>query len=117
MGEGITEGMEWSWDLRVVGDEEEAFVRMDPAGGDECVKKIGDGVRGLEVKCVSVRDKRYWVEKEESDGRQRVVWLVRSGCGLGAEGGNLEVFGVGDAGVINELNGNPVNSYERWWKR
>ena len=57
MGEGITEGMEWSWDLRVVGDEEEAFVRMDPACGDECVKKIGDGVRGLEVKCVFVRDK------------------------------------------------------------
>ena len=42
---------------------------------------------------------------------------MRSGCGLGAEGGNLEVFGVGDAGVVKKLNGNPVDSYERWRKR
>ena len=68
MGEGITEGMEWSWDLRVVGDEEEAFVRMDPACGDECVKKIGDGVRGLKVKRVFARDKRYGGEREEGHG-------------------------------------------------
>ena len=117
MGEGITEGMEWNWDLGVVSDEEEAFVRMDPACGDECVKKIGDGVRGLEVKCVSVRDKRYWGEKEESDGGQRVAWLVRWGCVLGAADGNLEVFGVGDARVVPELSGNPVDSDERWRKR
>ena len=117
MGEVFTEGLEWSWDLRVVGDEEEAFVRMDPACGDECVKKIGDDVRGLEVKCVFVKDKRYWGEKEESDGRQRVVWLVRWGCVLGAEDRNLEVFGIGDAGVVKKLNRNPVDSYERWRKR
>ena len=100
MGEGIAEGMEWSWDLRVVGDEEEAVVRMDPACGDECVKKIGDCVGGLEVKCVFVGDKRYWGVKEESDGGQRVVLLVRLGCGLGAADRNLDVLDVGDGGVI-----------------
>ena len=114
MGEGVTESMKWSWDLSVIGDEEKAFVRMDPACCDECVKKIGDCVRGLEVKCVSVRDKRYWGEKEESDGGQRVAWLVRWGCVLGAEDGNFEVFGVGDAGVVTKLNWNPVDCDECW---
>ena len=44
MGEGVTEGMKWRWNLRVIGNEEKAFVRMDPACCDECVEKVGDGV-------------------------------------------------------------------------
>ena len=114
MGEGVTEGMKWSWDWRVIGDEEKAFVRMDPACCDECVKKIGDCVRGLEVKCVFVRDKRCWGVKEESDGGQRVVLLVRLGCGLGAPDGYLDVLDVGEAGVIQKLNRSSVDCYECW---
>ena len=52
MGEGVTEGMNGCWDLRVISDEEKDFVRMDPACCDKCVKKIGNRVRRLEVKCV-----------------------------------------------------------------
>ena len=43
----------------MVGNEEKAFVRMNPVGSDECVKEIGDGVMGLKVKCVVARDKGY----------------------------------------------------------
>ena len=57
------------------------------------------------------------MREKEGDSGRGVVWLVRWGCVLGAEDGNLEVFGVGDAGVVTKLNGNPVDSYERWWKR
>ena len=52
MGEGVTEDMKDNSDLRVIGDEEKVFVRMDPACCDECVKKIGDCVRELKVNCV-----------------------------------------------------------------
>ena len=114
MGKGVTESMKWSWDLRLIGDEDKAFARMDPACCDECVKKIGDCVRGLEVKCVFVKDKRYWGVKEESDGRQRVEWLVRLGCGLGAPDVYLDVLDVGDAGVIQKLHRSPVDCNECW---
>ena len=100
----------------MIGDEEKAFVRMDSACCDEFVKKIGDCVRGLEVKCVFVRNKRCWGVKEESDGGQRVVLLVRLGCGLGAKDGYLDVLDVGEAGVIQKLNRSSVDCYERWWK-
>ena len=46
-----------------------------------------------------------------------MVWLVRWGCVLSAEDGNLEVFGVGDAGVVAKLDGNPVDGYECRRKR
>ena len=101
----------------MVGDEEKAFVRMNPARGDECVKEIGDGVMGLKVKCVVARDKEYGGEREEGAGGRGVVWLVRWGCGWSAEDSNLEVFGIGDDGVVAELNGNPVDGYECRRKR
>ncbi len=114
MGEGVTEGMKWRWDLRVIGNEEKASVRMYPACCDECVQEIGDCVRGLEVKCVLVRDKRCWGVKEESDGGWRVVLLVRLGCGLGATAGYFDVLDVGEAGVIQKLNRSSVDCYECW---
>ena len=58
----------------MVGNEKKAFVRMNPARGDECVKKIGDGVMGWKVKCVVARDKGYGGEREEGDGGWGVVW-------------------------------------------
>ena len=75
-------------------------------------KKIGDGVMGLKVKCVVARDKGYGGEKEEGDGRRGVVWLVRCGCGWSAEDSDLEVFGIGDDGVVAELSGNPADGYK-----
>ena len=52
--------------------------------------------------------------KEESDGGQRVVLLVRLGCGLGATDGYLDVLDVGEAGVIQKLNRSSVGCYECW---
>ena len=52
--------------------------------------------------------------KEESDGGQKVVLLVRLGCGLGATDGYLDVLDVGEAGVIQNLNRSSVDCYECW---
>ena len=61
----------------MVGDEEKAFVRMNPARSDECVKEIGDGVMALKVKCVVARDKGNRGDRKEGDGGRGVVWLMR----------------------------------------
>ena len=100
--------------MRVVSDEKKDLVRMDPTFRDECVKKIGNCVGGLEAKCVFMKDKRCWGVKEESDGGQRVVLLVRLGCGVGAPDGYLDVLDVGEAGVIQKLNRSSVDCYECW---
>ena len=96
----------------MVGDEKKAFVRMNPVRSDECVKKMSDGVVGLKVKCVVARDKGDGGEREEGDGGRGVVWLVRCGSGWSAKDSDLEVFDIGDDGVVAELSGNPVDGYE-----
>ena len=44
MGEGVAEGVNGGWDLRVVSDEQKDHIRMDPTCSDECVEKIGNCV-------------------------------------------------------------------------
>ena len=44
MGEGVAEGLNGGWDLRVVSNEKKDLVRMDPTCCDECVEKIGNCV-------------------------------------------------------------------------
>ena len=90
---------------------------MNPEGGDECIKEVGDGVLWLKVKCLAARDEGYGGEGKEGDDGGGRKWLVEWGCGWRAEDSNLEVFGIGDDGVVAELNGNPVDGYECRRKR
>ena len=46
MNEGVTEGLNGSWNLSVVGNEKKDFIRVYPACGDKCVEKIGDCGKG-----------------------------------------------------------------------
>ena len=65
------------WDLRVISDEKEDFVGMNPTCCDQCVEEVGDGVSGLKMEDVLVVWKWCGGVIEESDGGDGVATLMR----------------------------------------
>ena len=98
MGEGQPRKVCEIWDLRVISDEKEDFVRMNPTCCDECVEEVSNGVSGLEMEDVLVAEKWCGGVIEEGDGGDGVNMLMRR-CFVGVTDRYFNVSDVGEAGV------------------
>ena len=97
--------------LGKIGDDEESFIRMQPAGGDEFLKEVKDGVRFVKTDGVHFIGKRN--SGANKDGNCESAVGMDCARRSGVSHGHFYVRELRESGILKEVEGYPIDGEKR----